>query len=296
MHQIFVSARIERDSAILASLECAVAPAQAGLFERRGVREAADRASRIEELKHHFSSRIAAFSASTTDTTDAGADPDADPVRAMVAGVSGHLISSDVLAERVRAQTCDVDTLRRLIDWRARCASLGPAASLRAMIEVGVEPFVRILGFAGLVDLRYDEHLASGVLVSGQPIALLATPWGDPLEPMWRAGVVEARNRGAEWCVLFNGRSLRLVDVRRVYSRRFVELDLDIAAEHPDAAGALMTLFGAGGVCGRQRGPDAHRNHRRRFRAARSRSLPRSARRGTPRVRGVAGCVDARST
>jgi hypothetical protein len=164
----------------------------------------------------------------------------------MVAGVRGHLISSDLLADRVRAQTCDVHTRRRLIDWRARCASLGPAASLRAMIDVGVEPFARILGFSGLADIRYEEHLASAVLVGRQPVALLVTPWGDSLEPMWRPAVVASRSLGAEWCVLFNGQSLRLVDGRRVYSRRFVELDLDIAADDVGAAGALMMLFGAG--------------------------------------------------
>jgi hypothetical protein len=164
----------------------------------------------------------------------------------MVAGVRGHLISIDLLAERVRAQTRDVDTRRRLIEWRARCASLGPAASLRAMIDVGVEPFVRILGFSGLADIRYEEHQASAALVGRQPIALLVTPWGDSLEPMWRPAVVASRSLGAEWCVLFNGQSVRLVDARRVYSRRFVELDLDIAADDFEAAGALMMLFGAG--------------------------------------------------
>ena len=163
----------------------------------------------------------------------------------MVAGVTGHLISSGLLAERVRAQTREERMRRRLIDWKARCASLGPAVSLRAMMEIAVEPFIRILGFSGLADIHYDEHVASGVLIGPQPIALLATPWGDPLEPMWRPAVVASRQLGAEWCVLFNGQSLRLVDARRLYSRRFVELDLDIAVDDLEAAGAVMMLFGA---------------------------------------------------
>jgi hypothetical protein len=163
----------------------------------------------------------------------------------MVAGVRGHLISSDVLADRVGAQTSDVHLRRRLTDWRASCASLGPAVGLRAMIEVGVEPLVRILGFSGLTEIRYDEHLVSGVLVGRPPIALLATHWGNPLEAMWRPAVVASRSLGADWCVLFNGQSVRLVDARRVYSRRFVELDLDIAADDLEAATALLMLFGA---------------------------------------------------
>ena len=73
LHGLFVAARVERDAAILASLEGSVIPAQVGLFERRRLREAAERAARTEETKQNVSSRIAAFAMSTTETIDANA-------------------------------------------------------------------------------------------------------------------------------------------------------------------------------------------------------------------------------
>jgi superfamily II DNA or RNA helicase len=73
LHQLFVTARMERDSAILASLDDGAVPSQMGLFERRGQREAADRKARTEEMKQHVSNRIAASATSTTDATEANA-------------------------------------------------------------------------------------------------------------------------------------------------------------------------------------------------------------------------------
>ena len=73
LHGLFVAARVEREVAILASLEGGVVPAQGGLFDRRRLREAAERAARTEETKQNVSSRIAAFAMSTTATIDANA-------------------------------------------------------------------------------------------------------------------------------------------------------------------------------------------------------------------------------
>jgi len=38
------------------------------------------------------------------------------------------------------------------------------------------------------------------------------------------------RNRSA-WCLLFNVSHLRIVDARRLYSRRYIEFDLDLAVD-----------------------------------------------------------------
>jgi hypothetical protein len=73
LHRLFVDARAERDSAILASLDGSVTQQQVGLFERRSLREAAERAGRAEEMKQHFASRIAALARSTTEANDANA-------------------------------------------------------------------------------------------------------------------------------------------------------------------------------------------------------------------------------
>ena len=73
LHRLFVGARVERDSAILASLGGHLVPEQPGLFERRRLREAAERAARTEEMKQSVSRRIAAFATSTTEVIDPNA-------------------------------------------------------------------------------------------------------------------------------------------------------------------------------------------------------------------------------
>ena len=66
LQRLFLAARVERESAILASLDDGVVPAQMGLFERRRLREAADRAARTQEIKQYVSSRIAACATNET--------------------------------------------------------------------------------------------------------------------------------------------------------------------------------------------------------------------------------------
>ena len=113
------------------------------------------------------------------------------------------------------------------------------------MVEIGIEPLVRLLGFSGLEDVRYGEHTAAATLGGVRTVAVLIAGWADPLDGLWRLAVVEARRREAEWCLLFNGLHMRLVDAGRVYSRRYVDLDLDEAADEAPTAAALWTLCAA---------------------------------------------------
>ena len=113
------------------------------------------------------------------------------------------------------------------------------------MVEIGIEPLVRLLGFPGLEDVRYGEHTAAATLGGVRTVAVLIAGWADPLDGLWRLAVVEARRREAEWCLLFNGLHMRLVDAGRVYSRRYVDLDLDEAADEAPTAAALWTLCAA---------------------------------------------------
>ena len=113
------------------------------------------------------------------------------------------------------------------------------------MVEIGIEPLVRLLGFTGLEDVRYREHTAAATLGGPRTVAVLIAGWADPLDGLWRLAVVEARRREAGWCLLFNGLHIRLVDAGRVYSRRYVDLDLDEAADEAPTAAALWTLCAA---------------------------------------------------
>jgi hypothetical protein len=86
---------------------------------------------------------------------------------------------------------------------------------------------------------------AAAALGGGRPVAVIVTSWAEPLDGLWRIAVVEAQRRNAEWCLLFNGMHLRLVDAQRVYSRRYVEVDLDAAADEAHVAAALWALCGS---------------------------------------------------
>jgi hypothetical protein len=161
--------------------------------------------------------------------------------------IAGHLVSKAFLERHLRGRP-DAQHFaerRHLAPWRAQCAMLGPASGLRAMVESGVEPLVRLLGFSGLEDLRYGEHAAAAVLGAARTVAVVVTRWAEPLDGFWRIAVVEARSRRADWCLLFNGLHLRLLDAERVYSRRCVHLDLDEAADEAQAGAALWAVCGA---------------------------------------------------
>ena len=168
----------------------------------------------------------------------------------MLPGFSGHLISESflerLLSEKPR-QGDPSDLLRpRLAMCRGRAQSLGPASSLRALLEEGAAPLVRELGFGDPADVEVlKDSLVATISCGSGPVALLVTSWGLRLESLWRAGVVHARHRGAPWCLFFNGIHLRLIETSRLYSRRHVQFDLDVALDDGRASAALLTVLGA---------------------------------------------------
>ena len=168
----------------------------------------------------------------------------------MLPGFSGHLISESFL-ERLLSEEPRLgessDLLRhRLAICRGRSQSLGPASSLRALLEEGAAPFVRELGFGDPADVEALKDSLVATISSGSgPVALVVASWGLRLESLWRAGVVHARRRGAAWCLFFNGIHARLIDASRLYSRRHVQFDLDVALDDARASAALLTVLRA---------------------------------------------------
>src|SRR5204863_455484 len=150
----------------------------------------------------------------------AGAGPAS--VRLMLPGFGGHLISEHFL-ERHLGQGVAVEptaaTRAAFRRWRERQHVLGPASSVRAMLETGATPLLRVLGFTALSEARLSEDLASATLRVGDlTIVLVVARWGDRLDPLWRRSIIEAQQRRAAWCVLFNGTHLRLIHTTRVFS------------------------------------------------------------------------------
>ena len=173
----------------------------------------------------------------------------------MLAGFNGHLVSEFFLERRLALSPFDdrTGTLRRTLhDWRRQCRSLGPASCVRTVFETGAEPFVRALGFerAGSIhqlerNREAREVLTATIRAGTEPMALIVASWGEPLDSLWRAAIEHAARTGAAWSLLFNGTAVRLVDANRLYSRRHVEFDIDLALENADTLSAFSMLLTA---------------------------------------------------
>ena len=131
---------------------------------------------------------------------------------------------------------------RLLRTWRASGGrSLGPASGLRAIADKGAVPVMNALGFRVSPGAApaHQRVLPATVHGSGVTVALLVTPWGEPLDHCWPDLARQAVRVGGEWAFCFNGSSLRLCDVARPWARAFLEFDLDAIA----AAPASLALF-----------------------------------------------------
>ncbi len=168
----------------------------------------------------------------------------------MVPGLGGHLLSEVFLETHLSARGAldgdriagDAAAHRRLSSLRRQCASLGPASSLRALLEIAAAPLVDLAGFEPPTDIAaVDSVVAATIFRAPGPhvvpgsnlhnVALIVAAWGERLDPLWRVAVTQAMRRCAAWALLFNGTHLRIVDATRPYARRYLEFDLDLAAD-----------------------------------------------------------------
>jgi Eco57I restriction-modification methylase len=166
----------------------------------------------------------------------------------MLPGFGGHLISEHYLERNAESfpAAAAAAVRRDLMAWRRRSSSLGPASSVRAMLDAGATPLAIALGFeppSGLVPL--EQAIAATLRAGPRGVGLIVTAWGERLDRFWRVAVTEAGRRSAAWSLLFNGTSLRLVDAGRLYARRYVEFDLDLALDDGRSFSALWSVMRA---------------------------------------------------
>jgi Eco57I restriction-modification methylase len=181
----------------------------------------------------------------------------------MLPGLNGHLVSEYFL-ERELLATGSVLPItsggardprhaedagavrRRLALWRRSGDWLGPATSVRALFEAAAAPLVEALSFDRPAAIeRLDRILIATIRASGHPVLLVVAPWGDRLDPHWRVAVTHAMRRSASWTLLFNGTHLRIVDAGRLYARRFLEFDVDLAIDDERTCAAFWSLLHA---------------------------------------------------
>ena len=160
----------------------------------------------------------------------------------MLPGFRGHLLSEAFLErEMSSAAAPDIDRFRRaMIEWRAASRQLGPASSVRTLLHAGAAPLVRSLGFDTPSDvLALGSDVAATIFAEASPVALVVSTWGARLDPLWRPAVTEAMRRSARWCLVFNGSHVRIVDTGRLYARRYLEFDVQLACDDVRTCAAL---------------------------------------------------------
>ena len=85
--------------------------------------------------------------------------------------------------------------------------------------------------------------LTVGLRDGSAAFTLVVCAWGARLDPLWRVGVVEARRHQSRWALLFNGTHVRLLDAVRLFQRRYLEFDLDLAVDIPHTGAALWATL-----------------------------------------------------
>lgn len=172
----------------------------------------------------------------------------------MIAGISGQLVASTCLEARIGSRhdprEAPATERRKLEQWRTRCSTLGPASSLRALFDVGAVPLMRALGFGTSFVDASDDYLVARLSTVRGSAALLVAPWAGRLDSFWRTSVVEARRLGSRWALVFNGSHLRVLDAGRLFARRHLEFDLDLAVDDDRTCAAFWATVSADALTG----------------------------------------------
>lgn len=173
----------------------------------------------------------------------------------MLTGFNGPLIVHGVIASQVAsAHDGTLEAAHRAFGLlRRRGLPLGPASDVRRLSEVGAEPLAHLLGYhvrssptalprraASHPEWRlFHAHAGTSV------VPWMVIPWAARLGPMWRLSTIAAREVGSRWAILFNGTHLRLLDGSSHQAARWVEFDLDVAADDRSAFAVLWRIVRA---------------------------------------------------
>ncbi len=177
----------------------------------------------------------------------------------MIPGLSGSLLSHDVLAHAVPISLRGLldeagrePARRRLRAWHVPLRTeLGPALSLRGIFDRLGEPFLSALGYHVVPAESTPDRFRAVLEQSGVPRAtLLVTLWGQHPASAWRDAVRLGIGQRERWCFCLTGPLLRIVDSTRTYSRQFVEFDLEIALESEETFAVLWGLLRAAAMAG----------------------------------------------
>lgn len=169
----------------------------------------------------------------------------------MIAGFGGGLISHAYLEERVLSEIdrAQVSVFERHVMrwWQRTSRSLGPASSTRAIFDVAVVPLLELLGH----DRPAGAPAADGLIALLSPNSvLIVIPWAEPVSHAWRRAVERGLASQAAWAVICNGRSVRIVNCARSWTRAAIEFDFEALITGPKGIAALWALARAAALAG----------------------------------------------
>jgi Eco57I restriction-modification methylase len=175
----------------------------------------------------------------------------------MIPGLSGSLLSHEAVGSAIETFSCapPAATYRRLQAWHTVVAQeMGPTSTARVVFDRIAVPLGDALGFrvAPAPGLPGTGRCLQALLaVRETPVAvLLATEWGRDPAAAWREGVRCGIGSGLRWCLCITGPTVRIIDARRTYSRRFAQFDLDIAIDDPVCFAVFWRLLNADAFAG----------------------------------------------
>ncbi|MGE3959099.1 MAG: N-6 DNA methylase [Vicinamibacterales bacterium] len=166
-----------------------------------------------------------------------------------VPGYRGHLLTRSFVQARASGltQLASAAPLQRALRaWWTGASQLGPASAVRALVEVAVHPLVALLGMrvGSNTTLVGDAACLRGH-AGNTRVIWLVTPWGASMDGYWRRAVGEAHQADAAWCLIFNGRQLRLLHASGLHPGRHAQIDVEVAADELLAASTLALIFSA---------------------------------------------------
>jgi hypothetical protein len=169
----------------------------------------------------------------------------------VIPGFSGDLVSHAYLEQQLLAaagRRLPVPERPLARWWRQVTRALGPASSARSVLDVGLAPLLECLGHERPTAAPHGVGLVGSLRPSGAVV--IALPWAVPVRAAWREAATRGVAAGAAWALVSNGRSLRIVDCTRTWSRAGVQFDFELLLSTATGAAALWMLAGANALGG----------------------------------------------
>jgi hypothetical protein len=170
----------------------------------------------------------------------------------VIAGFGGELISHayvEQLLSSIDRGRLDAFSRALVRWWRHVARTIGPASSARAIHDTAVVPLLQLL------DHRRPDavpgNLGIAGMIAGSSASIFSVPWSTSPRAIWRDAVRFGSAAGVPWALICNGRSLRIVDCTRPWTKSGIEFDFAPLTLSPNGIAVLWLLASASSLAAR---------------------------------------------